>query len=278
MWLIVIISSIVSFISATTIDINENGLVGKFNIASTNKPSPTIIALGGSEGGMPFEYMNWTVTDRGYNVLQLPYFDYNGLPPSLNNIPLEYFEKAFEWLSNQKTVLKDNYYAMGISKGGELSLLLASYYDEIKGVFAMVPSSVVWQGIPKGMYTGSNSSWTYKNEEIPYTAFGTFDFIGLGKGIIYNEWHDYYDNALENINQSSFIKVENINGPIILISGKNDQIWPSEKMCNQIVERLKKNNFKNDFKHVALDTDHYLFSSEKEIVDIIVNNFKEFFK
>ena len=72
-------------------------------------------------------------------------------------------------------------------------------------------------------------------------------------------------------------KVENINGPIILISGKNDQIWPSEKMCNQIVDRLKKNNFKHDFKHVALDTDHYLFFSEKEIVDIIVNNFKEFF-
>ena len=134
----------------------------------------------------------------------------------LNNIPLEYFEKAFKWLSKQKSVLKDNYHLMGISKGAELSLLLASHYDEIKGVFAMVPSSVVWQGIPKGMYTGTNSSWTHKNKEIPYVPFGTFDFISLGKGIIYNEWIDYYDNALANAEESSFIKVENIDAPIIL--------------------------------------------------------------
>ena len=279
MKLILIISSIASLlISSESFLISEDGLIGKFNVNAVNKPSPTIIALGGSDGGMPFEYMTWTgVQERGYNVLQLAYFDYEGLPPSLNNIPLEYFEKAFKWLSKQKSVVKDNYHLMGISKGAELSLLLASHYDEIKGVFAMVPSSVVWQGIPKGMYTGTNSSWTHKDKEIPYVPFGTFDFISLGKGIIYNEWIDYYDNALANAEESSFIKVENIDAPIILISGKHDQIWPSEKMCNQIIDRLEKNNFKYDFEHIALDTDHFLFSSDEEIIDIIVTKLRDFF-
>ena len=34
---------------------------------------------------------------------------------------------------------------MGVSKGGELSLLLGSYFPEIKAVAAYVPSSVVFQ-------------------------------------------------------------------------------------------------------------------------------------
>ena len=81
MKLILIISSIASLlISSESFLISEDGLIGKFNVNAANKPSPTIIALGGSEGGMPFEYVNWTgVQERGYNVLQLAYFDYEGL-------------------------------------------------------------------------------------------------------------------------------------------------------------------------------------------------------
>ena len=84
-------------------------------------------------------------------------------------------------------------------------------------------------------------------------------------------------NALADADESSFIKVENIDAPIILISGKYDQIWPSEKMCNQIIDRLEKNNFKYDFEHIALDTDHFLFSSNKEIIDIIDAKLRDFF-
>ena len=39
------------------------------------------------------------------------------------------------------------------------------------------------------------------------------------------------------------IKVEKINGPILLIAGKDGQLWPSYHMCQRIEKRLKNYNF-----------------------------------
>jgi len=50
-----------------------------------------------------------------------------------------------------------------------------------------------------------------------------------------------------------------------------------KKMCNQIIDRLEKNNFKYNFEHIALDTDHFLFSSDEEIINIIVTKYRDFF-
>lgn len=56
---------------------------------------------------------------------------------------------------------------------------------------------------------------------------------------------DDYDRLLDTeMNESNTIKVENINGPILLISAHEDVMWPSERMGNLIVNRLKDNDFK----------------------------------
>ncbi len=49
------------------------------------------------------------------------------------------------------------------------------------------------------------------------------------------------------------IKVENINGPILIYTGKEDPMWPSSKMGEMIVERLKENNFPHWYEHVAYE-------------------------
>jgi len=52
------------------------------------------------------------------------------------------------------------------------------------------------------------------------------------------------------------IEVENINGPILLLSGKDDDQWPATKMSNRLMERLKENNFKYYNEHNILDGGH----------------------
>lgn len=52
------------------------------------------------------------------------------------------------------------------------------------------------------------------------------------------------------------IKVENINGAILIMSGKNDDQWPATSMSNRIMERLKENNFKYYKEHAILDGGH----------------------
>jgi uncharacterized protein len=49
-----------------------------------------------------------------------------------------------------------------------------------------------------------------------------------------------FEAALDgSIPPEAFIPVERINGPILLISGEDDRMWPATRMARQIMERLE---------------------------------------
>jgi len=49
------------------------------------------------------------------------------------------------------------------------------------------------------------------------------------------------------------IKVEKTNGPILLISGDDDRVWPSKEMSEKIVERIKTNEFPFEYRHLCYE-------------------------
>ena len=71
------------------------------------------------------------------------------------------------------------------------------------------------------------------------------------KGIM--SFHDKSKGQKRGPNTIYTINVENINGPILLLTGKEDKMWPATQMCEMIVKRLKKNNFPHWYKHVAYE-------------------------
>ena len=78
-------------------EVTDNGLVADFFTAPSVKPSKAMIMLGGSEGGKSWSRIKRPIellVQRGYSVLSLAYFKSEGLPSSLEEIPLEYFEKS----------------------------------------------------------------------------------------------------------------------------------------------------------------------------------------
>ncbi|SHJ80442.1 BAAT / Acyl-CoA thioester hydrolase C terminal [Arenibacter nanhaiticus] len=60
------------------------------------------------------------------------------------------------------------------------------------------------------------------------------------------------------------IKVEKINGPVLLFSGKDDRVWPSSLMADMIEQRLKENNFKYSFQNIKYEEAGHLISSDPE--------------
>lgn len=66
---------------------------------------PTLLAFGGSEGGLSggLSYADELVP-QGYAVLALAYFGEAGLTTALKNIPLEYFDGALEWVRTRPEV------------------------------------------------------------------------------------------------------------------------------------------------------------------------------
>lgn len=62
------------------------------------------------------------------------------------------------------------------------------------------------------------------------------------------------------------IAVENINGPILLLSATRDEFWPSMEMSELIVARLRRNDFRYAIEHVAVEGDH---ASPQQRVDLV---------
>jgi len=77
--------------------IRKNGVVAKLFLPDTSEPCPAIIVLHGSCGGF-YEMAARIFAQEGYVALALAYFNADGVPNNLENIPLEYFLNAIKWL------------------------------------------------------------------------------------------------------------------------------------------------------------------------------------
>ena len=233
------------------IDVKENGLVGVLFIPKSEKPLPVIVTLSGSNGGLS-ENRAKLLASNGFAVLALGYFGVDGLTPNLQDIPLEYFEKAFSWLKKQPNVDGSHIGLYGASRGAELSLILGSMFpDSVQTIVAVVPSSVVYGGLGEAPV----HAWLYKGKPVaPFAPVPQTDFSD-GKGQTAENPANTRQNFLEGMkDETAFtagaIHVENIRCPILLISGGDDQMWPSEIYANQIMDRLKAQGSQIAAKHL----------------------------
>jgi dienelactone hydrolase len=210
--------------------VQDHGLVGAFYQPPGEGRHPAALVVTGSGGGLPpATTVPGGLASRGYAVLALAYFGVEDLPQSLHDIPLEYFGTALEWLAAQPSVDPARIGVVGTSRGGELALLLGVIYPQIRSVVAYVPSNVVWGGCCNGR---SESSWTIGGRPVAWRNPRSNDFIAT---------------------QRATIQVERIHGAVLLISGRQDQVWHSTEMSDEVMSRLRKNNFAYPFKHLAYD-------------------------
>jgi dienelactone hydrolase len=172
----------------------------------------------------------------------------------LESIPLESIEPAKHWLMAQSDTRNDGVIVYGLSKGAELALLLASIDEDYKGVIATAPSAVVWNGIPQNPgndYSEVSSSWSYQNKPVAYIEYLNREPF-RAEGITMRDWHSASLKAATNFSDAR-IKVENIQGPMLLFSGGLDDAWPSVEMGESIcaIANLTGNNGK--CKHVIYE-------------------------
>ena len=52
---------------------------------------------------------------------------------------------------------------------------------------------------------------------------------------------------------NAVIPVEKINGPVFLLSGSDDRLWPSRVMAGRVVARLRSRNFRFSIEHRNYD-------------------------
>ena len=232
------------------IDVREEGLVGTLFIPNNADNIPGIIDLTGSGGDLS-ETRAALLASHGYITFALAYFGVESLPMTLDNIPLEYFGKAIHYLKQQKGIDPGRIGIIGSSRGGELALLVASTYSEITCVTGYAPSVFINPGSTGG------AAWTLNGEPLPYISqepdmqviAEIQKNIAEGKAVSFTPM---FNSIIKNRNslQDIEIPVEKINGPVLLISGQDDQIWPSAVFSEIAVQRLNAKNFTHQIKHL----------------------------
>ena len=234
-------------------EVSQNGLVGAFFKPVSKTRSPAILVLGGSEGGKDgVRALAKPFAEQGYAVLALSWFGVSGLPASYVEVPLEYFEKGIDWLAQNPSVDADRIGVYGLSKGAEAALLVASRSPRLHAVAAGMPANVAFQGGANARAgVEAQSSWTEGGKPVafvPYDLSQPFDFRNY-IGSIFR----LYDGGLKVIDthQDAVIPVERINGPLMLISGQADAMWPSSRMAGDITERLNAKSFNFRVTHLS---------------------------
>uniref|UniRef100_A0A8P0PFC2 Acyl-CoA thioesterase 6 n=2 Tax=Canis lupus familiaris TaxID=9615 RepID=A0A8P0PFC2_CANLF len=190
-------------------------------------PFPGIIDLYGSGGGL-CEYRASLLAGHGFAALALAYFRFEDLPEYLDDLQLEYFEEAVNFMLQHPKVKGPNVGLLGFSKGGDLCLSMASF---LKGITATV--------LINSCVANTVAPLPYKDMIIPslgsdpkrYTIneSGLLNFMGI------------WENPLEGSNQKSIIPFERAQGPFLFIVGMDDNNWKSSFYAQIASERLQAN-------------------------------------
>lgn len=218
----------------TRTDVAEHGLVGVLYRPADNRPLPAVLMLGGAEGGL-HEDNAALLAAHGYIVLALAYYGMPGLPRTLTNIPVEYFGTALSYLAGRADIAAGRIAVHGGSKGGEAALLIGSIYPAVRAVVSIVGSALITQGISQDVETGSLleilrtpvPNWTYQGRELPYlpnVVTPRMEAAVAAGGPVSLGWAAPDLSNADKVAEAA-IPVERIAGPVLLISGADDQTY-----------------------------------------------------
>jgi acetyl esterase/lipase len=226
----------------TEIAIDDPNIVGFYFAPPGPGPHPAMLVFGGSEGGTSYASRRAPhLASLGYATLGIGYFAAPGLPATLQDVPLEYFGDAIDWLAARPEVDPQRIGVMGGSRGGELALLLAATFPQIAAVVALVPSGVRWPGWTSlGQFT---TAFTYDGMPIPFlNGDGMSQQItGPGGEKLWASTPAFLEILAEATPaelDAATTLAELSTGPVLMLGGGDDQLWPSCPLAQIAMDRL----------------------------------------
>ncbi len=250
------------------IPLQDYGLVGALYLPEEKGPHPLVIALGGFRGGAN-ESRSAKLSSCGFASLSLAYFGCAGLPPMLQEIPLEYCQKAIDWASSHPSIDPGRIALWGVSRGAELSLLLASIFpNRFSAIAATVPTSAIY-----GSIQSDAPAWVYQG--LPLGPSAPFPELRFDPGVGQTPESalaltPFFLEGMKDRSAfaASRIPVEKIGCPLLLVSGEDDQMWPSTLFAEQIMDRLQAKGSAVSRSHLSYPGAGHGISASEESVEL----------
>ena len=237
-----------------------------------DQPATLVVILGGSDGGY-LSTKTPLVMDllfSGHRVAPVADHGATGTPKHLSEISIDAIASRIAALADTSSAAKGCVGIVGISKGGELTLLLASLSDIGDVHVAITPSDVVWQA--SNISFSRKSSWTHSGEPLAFVKYPRFSpktFTAIRDVTRAGGLHALALEKTKDI-EPMRIPVERATTPILLQAGTEDTLWPTAEMSNRLMARLAtdKPDHKVELKTYKLD--HFLIDHEKVRSDAVV--------
>jgi dienelactone hydrolase len=238
---------------ATITEVREAGVCGLFARPAGPGPFPAVIAFAGSSGGLAAA-ASWApvLASHGIAALAIAYFGASGLPETLVRIDVEVVGRAADWLLRRPDVADRKIAVMGMSRGSELALLAGAMLEPIGPVVAFAPSGVSWAGLgPHGPV--SAPAWRIGGADIPCAGMHPSGLpmpaATSGSAIALRPIFEAFlaDDAMI---RAAEIPVEQVRGPILMVSGEADEMWPATDLAQIAEHRAAERGFPYRFTHL----------------------------
>lgn len=182
----------------------------------------------------------------GFAVLSLAYFDVEDRPKTLDHIELTYFLDAIRWLADQPEAGPGGVGVIGLSRGGELALQVGVLSDRVACVVAGSPAHARQAGLPSNRNDFTQPAWVLDGEPLPFVPgkFGFRTFLTFfaafmfGRPVRQRAMFLRLNGDAEKV-ASAVIEVERIGAPILVVTGADDQLWPSPWFAERIARRRR---------------------------------------
>jgi dienelactone hydrolase len=233
----------------------HQGFYGRLYLPPGHAPGPGVVVWGGSEGGIATGN-EWAqlIASHGIPALGLAYFDAPGLPCALSDIPLEYFARAVRWMGRRSDVNPHRVWLLSVSRGSEAEALLAAHFPAlVHGFVGAAPSSTAYGSVAGACRPHSRAAWTLHGEPVPFSVVGS----GLSAQGRYDSRQAFAATMHTARTRRARIPIGHFRGPVLLLAGSDDQLWPSPIYSAQMMRELHDDPATHQ-RHVYRGAGHYV--------------------
>ena len=228
---------------------------------------PAVACFGGSEGGFESQVGHANLlASHGFAALAACWVPEGA---TIASIPLERFTTAVQHLGGHLEVDAERLVGMAVSRGAEglLGAACSGTGPTCRGLVLVSPSSVTWQAIGSDGEVPDTPSWTLGGQPVPWIPVPSG---ALMPQLIRNAWRVGRDTAEHHPTllrlrpayeagldaargrADATIAADRAGCPLLLLTGTDDQIWPSGPMADALLDRRERADARGpDDRHVS---------------------------
>jgi nucleolar protein 56 len=196
-------------------------------------PAPGVLLLHGSAGDRTLGQAR-ALAAHGFTVLALQYFspERPALPDALVEVPVEYGDRAVAWLASHEATTDAPVRVGGVSRGGELALLLASR-NEVGAVVNWAGAGRLFNGFDE---TGpvDAAAWSLDGEPLAHPPLSALE----RGGTLTERYRRWLTETPRATLDAAEVPLAEVDAPVLLLSAGADGVWPSRFLLDRAADRL----------------------------------------